>query len=143
MADPMERCRKRLALLLDVRTHSGVIRQKRFAEYMDKSEAWVTNVLQGKRGIRIVDLDKVADFFRIPPSDLVREDNAELIEVTPSEKALLRKMRRMGPDAISAFYTFAGLMPPPSPTPTKKVKPKPKPKRPKRHDETDTNSDGP
>lgn len=94
---------------MDDRTHAGKIRQKTFADFMGKSEAWLTNVLAGKRGLRIVDLDRVADFFRVPVSELVRETDADLVEVTPSEKALLRKLRRMSDDYRTSIYTLAGM----------------------------------
>jgi transcriptional regulator with XRE-family HTH domain len=105
----MERCRQRLRLLLDDRTPGGKIKQKTFADYMDKSEAWLTNVLHGKRGIRIVDLDKVADFFRLPVSEFVRENDSDLVEVTPTEKILLRRIRRMSQDYRDSVLTIAGM----------------------------------
>jgi transcriptional regulator with XRE-family HTH domain len=46
----MERLRRRLETLLDTRTQAGQIRQKRLAEYMGKSEAWLSNILAGKKG---------------------------------------------------------------------------------------------
>lgn len=107
--DAMERLRRRLNLMIDERTDAGKIRHNALARFMGKSEVWLSNVLSGKRGIRIKDLDKLADFFRIPVSELVRESDAELIEVTPSELALLRKLRR-APDAFKdSILTIAGL----------------------------------
>lgn len=120
--DAMERLRRRLALLLDERTPTGKIRQKHLARHLNKSEAWLANVLNGKRGLRLVDLDKVAEFFHVPPSELVREQDAELIEVTPSELALLRKVRRSGPEFRDSVWTLAGLV-------LDRRKNQPKPKR--------------
>jgi transcriptional regulator with XRE-family HTH domain len=94
---------------MDERTSTGKLRQKAFARHMNKSEAWLSNVLSGKRGLRIVDLDKVADFFHLPVSELVRESDAELVEVTPSEQSLLRKVRRMNKEYRDGIYLFAGL----------------------------------
>lgn len=111
MIDAMERCRRRLAILLDERTPAGKIRQKTFADYMGKSEAWLTNVLSGKRGLRIIDLDRVADFFRLPVSEFVREADAELVEVTPTEKKLLRKLRRAPEGFRDSVLTLAALAP--------------------------------
>lgn len=107
----MERCRRRLALLLDERTEAGKIRQKTFARHMRKSGAWLTNVLNGKRGLRIVDLDRVADFFRLPVSEFVRETDTDLVEVTPTEKRLLRKLRRAPEEFRDSVLMMAGLLP--------------------------------
>src|SRR4051812_42466701 len=93
--DAMERCRRRLQGLLGEETSGGKLRQKTFAKYMGHSEAWLTNVLSGKRGLRLVDLDRVAEFFRLPVSELVAEIDTELIEVTPTERKLIRAFRRM------------------------------------------------
>lgn len=107
--DAMERLRRRLALLLDDRTPTGKIRQKHLARHLGKSEAWLANILSGKRGLRLVDLDPIAEFFHVPPSELVRERDAELIEVTPSELALLRKARRATEKDREAIFTLIGL----------------------------------
>lgn len=107
--DALERFRSRLRALLDDRSSSGKLRQKALAQHLDKSEAWLSNVLDGKRGIRLVDLDQVAQFLRVPPSELIRENDAELVEATPTEKALLRKFRRADPHARNSILVMAGL----------------------------------
>jgi transcriptional regulator with XRE-family HTH domain len=119
----MERLRGRLALLLDDRTPAGKIRQKRLADYMGKSEAWLSNVLSGKRGLRIVDLDKLSEFFHIPPSELVREGNGELVEVTPTELRLLRRLRgieRTDPELRDGILKIAGIRTIPSSKPPRR-----------------------
>lgn len=108
----MDRCRRLLCDLLDDRTPGAKIKQKTFAKHMHHSEAWLTNVLHGKRGMRIVDLDKMAEFFHLPVSEFVREPDAELIEVTPSEKALLRRLRRTSQNYRDSVLTLAGMAPP-------------------------------
>lgn len=105
----MERLRRRLEALIDARTHAGAIRQKRLAEYMGKSEAWISNILAGKKGVRLVDLDALAEFFRVPPAELIREADNDLVEVTPSELGFLRKLRRASPETRAAIYHIAGL----------------------------------
>lgn len=107
--DAMERLRRRLAYLLDERTHAGRIRHKALARHMGKSEVWLSNVLSAKRGLRIVDLDRLAEFFHVPVSEFVRETDADLIEVTPTELALLRKLRRASDTFRDAMLALAGL----------------------------------
>lgn len=118
----MERCRLRLRQLLDERTPAGRLRQKTFAKHMGHSEAWLSNVLNGTRGLRIVDLDKVADFFRIPVSELIRETDADLMEVTATERKLIRKVRRVSEEYRVTIYTLAGM--------TELVNPRLEPKHP-------------
>lgn len=105
----MERLRRRLEALLDARTHAGQIRQKRLAEYMGKSEAWLSNILAGKKGVRLVDLDALAEFFRVPPSEFIREADNDLVEVTPAELGFLRKLRRGSQETRAAIYHIVGL----------------------------------
>lgn len=105
----MDRLRRRIQELLDLRTHTGKLRQKRLAEHLNKSEAWLSNILEGRRGLRLNDLDEVAEFFRVPPSELVRTYDTELEEVTPSERTLLRRLRRAKPEDRDAIFRFAGL----------------------------------
>jgi transcriptional regulator with XRE-family HTH domain len=110
--DAMERCRKRITLWLDERTPTGKIKQKTFARHMGKSEAWLANILSGKRGLRLLDLDAVAEFFRVPVSELVRDFDNELMEVTPSERALLKKIRRVDADCRETILRVAGMAAP-------------------------------
>jgi transcriptional regulator with XRE-family HTH domain len=105
----MERLRRRLETLLDTRTQAGQIRQKRLAEYMGKSEAWLSNILAGKKGVRLVDLDALAEFFHVPPSELIREADNDLVEVTSAELGFLRKLRRASIETRAALYHIAGL----------------------------------
>lgn len=107
--DALERFRTRLRAYLDDRTSSRKLRQKALAQHLKKSEAWLSNVLDGKRGFRLVDLDLVADFFRVPPSELIRENNTELVEVTPTERTLLRTFRRADSNLRNSILTLAGL----------------------------------
>lgn len=107
--DAMERLRRRLNHMIDERTNAGRIRHKALARFMGKSEVWLSNVLSGKRGVRIVDLDKLADFFRIPVSEFVRETDADLREVTPTELSLLRTFRRLSDADKAAYLHVLGL----------------------------------
>jgi transcriptional regulator with XRE-family HTH domain len=105
----MQRVRRRLAALLDERTPAGKLRQKRLAKYLNKSEAWISNILAGRKGLRLVDLDAVAEFFNLPPGELVRHDDDLLVELTPSELAVIRRLRRLTADDLHAHYQLLGL----------------------------------
>jgi transcriptional regulator with XRE-family HTH domain len=105
----MERVQRRLALLLDERTPTGRLRHKALAAHLGKTEAWLSNILHSRRGVRLIDLDKIADFFRLPPSELIRAADAELVEVTPTEKALLRKYRQCDAEMQFAVKKMLGM----------------------------------
>jgi transcriptional regulator with XRE-family HTH domain len=125
----MERVQRRLRLLLDERTSSGKLRQKRLAAYVGLlthgkpySEAWISNILAGRKGIRLTELDAVADFFQVPPGELVRHEGDALVEVSPTEMAILRKFRRFDEDDFRSYLQILGLghhAPPPKPKPPK------------------------
>jgi transcriptional regulator with XRE-family HTH domain len=113
--DAMERLRRRLRELLDERTPGGKIRQKKLCQFLEgrgekgKSEAWLSNILQGRRGIRLADLDGIAEFFNLPPGELIRHEGDELVEVTPMELAILRKFRRLDGEDLRAQLHLLGL----------------------------------
>lgn len=133
--DAMQRLRRRLAVLLDDRTPGGRLRQKTLARYLNKSEAWLSNILAGRKGLRLVDLDQLAEFFALPPAELIRRESDNLVEVTPTELALLRKFRRMDEAMRNAILKIAGLEPymsgltanHPPPAPKKRGRPPKKP----------------
>jgi transcriptional regulator with XRE-family HTH domain len=113
--DAMERLRRRLAELVDERTTAGKLRQKRLAEYFTRadgtprSEAWISNIIKGQRGFRLVDLDRLAEFFHLPPSEFIREFDSALVEVTPTEMGLLRKFRRLTPNKRAALLEMTDV----------------------------------
>lgn len=64
---------------------------------------------------KLRDLDDIAHYFGVPPAVLVKADTSALVELTPSEMALLRHWRafpREVQDQLSALLTyFAGIAP--------------------------------
>jgi transcriptional regulator with XRE-family HTH domain len=48
--------------------------QRDLAEYVGKSEAWLSRFLHGQRGVRIKDLEAVARFCGVSVSDLFLQD---------------------------------------------------------------------
>lgn len=113
--DAMERLRRRLRVLLDERLPGGKIRQKRLCAFLQgrgdkrKSEAWLSNILNGRRGIRLKDLDGIAEFFQIPPGELVRNEGDEMWELTPLEMHVMRRWRRIDLEEKRAFLVLLQL----------------------------------
>jgi len=113
--DAMERLRRRLRVLLDERLPGGKIRQKRLCAFLQgrgdksKSEAWLSNILKGRRGVRLKDLDGIADFFAMPPGELIRNEGDALWELTPLEMAVIKRWRRLDYDDKRSMLTFMEL----------------------------------
>lgn len=60
-------------------------------------------------------LDRIADYFGVPPSLLVHRNDTALMEIHPSEHRLLTHWRTFPPDVqetvMSMFDYFSGLLP--------------------------------
>lgn len=63
---------------------------RELARAVGHDDAWISGVLAGAHGIHWKDFDKVADKLNLSPSELVRHDDSEIRELTPSEMRLLR-----------------------------------------------------
>lgn len=116
----MDRLRHRLNLWLDVRTSAGGLRRTKLAKDVGHTPTWLSNVMTGRRGVRVADLDKIADFFRLPVGELVRLDDDEMVEVTPTEKKLLRRFRRANQDLRHLIMSVLDVEPPASEKPNKR-----------------------
>jgi transcriptional regulator with XRE-family HTH domain len=56
-------------------------------------DAWISGILKGRQGLHWKHFDAVADKLGLSPSELVRYEDAELRELTPSEMRLLLHYR--------------------------------------------------
>jgi transcriptional regulator with XRE-family HTH domain len=63
---------------------------RELARAVGHDDAWISGVLAGAHGLHWKDFDKVAEKLNLSPSELVRHDDAEVRELTPSEMRLLR-----------------------------------------------------
>lgn len=86
---PADRARERLRALLD----RHIWTQREFAERVGKSQPWLQKILDGENHLRLEDLDTVATALNVPTAELIRGDQDELVELTPSELRLLRAFR--------------------------------------------------
>lgn len=84
--DVQARIRARIRLRLE---ELGMTARE-LARDVGHDDAWISGILRGYQGLHWKDFDAVADKLGISPSELVRHDDAELRELTPSEMALLR-----------------------------------------------------
>jgi transcriptional regulator with XRE-family HTH domain len=63
---------------------------RELARAVGHDDAWISGILKGSQGLHWKDFDAVAAKLDISPSELVRLDDTNLRELTPSEMALLR-----------------------------------------------------
>jgi transcriptional regulator with XRE-family HTH domain len=84
--DVQVRIRKRVRARLD---ELGMTARE-LARAVGHDDAWISGVLAGAHGLHWKDFDKVAEKLNLSPSELVRHDDAEVRELTPSEMRLLR-----------------------------------------------------
>lgn len=57
---------------------------------LGKSDSWISGILHDEQGLQLEDLDAVAEYLRLSPTELVRYDDSELRELRPHEMRLLR-----------------------------------------------------
>lgn len=79
------------------------ITARQVAKEMRRGDAWISAVLNGRQGIQLKDLDEFARALKLPPSELVREDDTELRELSPTEMRLLRVFRDW-PEPVKAHW---------------------------------------
>jgi transcriptional regulator with XRE-family HTH domain len=84
--DVQVRIRKRVRARLD---ELGMTARE-LARAVGHDDAWISGVLAGAHGLHWKDFDKVAEKLNLSPSELVRHNDAEVRELTPSEMRLLR-----------------------------------------------------
>jgi transcriptional regulator with XRE-family HTH domain len=63
---------------------------RELAKACGHSDAWISGILVGRDGLHWSDFDKVANKLGLSPSELVRHDDSEVRELTPTEMRLLR-----------------------------------------------------
>src|SRR3990167_410312 len=72
---------------------------RELATVVGHGDAWISGILSGTQGLPWENFDAIADKLNLAPSELVRYDDAEVRELTPSEQRLLRHYRDW-PDVI-------------------------------------------
>jgi hypothetical protein len=79
---------------------------RELARAVGHDDAWISGVLAGAHGLHWKDFDKVADKLGLSPSDLVRHDDSEVRELSPSEMRLLRHYQQWPRDIQERWLTL-------------------------------------
>jgi transcriptional regulator with XRE-family HTH domain len=59
----------------------------------DNTEGWISNIMTGRRGVRLEDLEAIANILNVPPSELIRAPTDVTLELTPQEVRLVEAFR--------------------------------------------------
>lgn len=88
---------------------------RELARAVGHDDAWISGILKGSQGLHWKDFDAVADKLNLPPSELVRYDEAMVRELSPSEQRMVRHFQNW-PQSIRDSWLevmdyFVGSMP--------------------------------
>src|SRR3990167_7636436 len=103
--DAATRVRQRIARLLDDRGHT----QRAFAQALGHGDQWASNLLSGRSQLSWDDLDRTAQFFGVPPGEIVRVSD-EPWELSPTEMRLVRALRMLPPTVRDHLVTLADYL---------------------------------
>lgn len=70
----------------------------------------MTEILKGRQDLRLADLDAIADGLGVLPSELVRRNDTELMEVFPTERRLLLRLRLLPGKIRDQWFSFQEYM---------------------------------
>lgn len=117
---PVERLVRRINERIDAdRDKPRALRrtQMGLAKRIGINKATLNSLLNGpisSRGL-LAHLDKIADYFGVPPSLLVHANDTALMELHQGEWTLLQHWRRLSPDVqeglLAMFEYFSGILP--------------------------------
>lgn len=119
-ANAVQRLRDRISIRLDdERKQPRGFRktQRGLAARLGITQGALSEMLSGPAATRglLAHLDKIADYFGVPPSLLVHANDTALIELQRGEWRLVQHWRRLPPETQDAimevFDYFAGLLP--------------------------------
>lgn len=103
MADtPRTRIRQRIKRLLEDRGRT----QRDFAKFLGHGDQWASNLLRGEFTLSLDELDRTAQFFGVPPGEIVRVSE-EPWELSPTEMRVVRALRTLPPPVRDTFAQLA------------------------------------
>lgn len=104
-ADARTRVRQRIKRLLEDRGQTN----RALGKWLGHQDQWVSNLLAGRFALSLDELDRVALFFRVPPSEIVRMSD-EPWELAPTEMRVVRALRMLPPAVRDHLVTLADYL---------------------------------
>lgn len=99
---PRTRVRQRIKRLLE--EHGKT--QREFAKWLGHGDQWASNLLRGEFSLSLDELDRVAAFFTVPPSEIVRASD-DPWELSPTEMRVIRAIRLLPPPVRESYAMLA------------------------------------
>lgn len=84
--------------------------QHDLAQWCHHTDVWLSAILAGKRGLRLTDLDRIAEFFGIAAYQLLQPGISPLTERRSGKDRRSGRDRRIG-HAVRAMYDLASALP--------------------------------
>jgi transcriptional regulator with XRE-family HTH domain len=103
--DAKTRVRQRIKRLLEDRGRT----QRELAQWLGHGDQWVSNLLAGRHALSWTDLDRVAEFLKVPPGEIVRVSD-EPWELAPTEMRMVRALRMLPPTVRDHLVTMADYL---------------------------------
>lgn len=102
---PRTRVRQRIKRLLEDRGKT----QREFARWLGHGDQWASNLLRGEFSLSLDQIDRVAAFFKVPPSEIIRVSD-EAWELSPTEMRVVRALRMLPPPVRDHLVTLADYL---------------------------------
>jgi transcriptional regulator with XRE-family HTH domain len=74
-----------------------------------KTEGWVSNIITGRRGIRLNDVEQIADALNVPVAELMRRPEDHVYDLSQTESRLIEAFRKLSHHEQQALLTMATL----------------------------------
>lgn len=99
--DARTRIRQRIRRLLEDRGKTN----RSLAQWLGHGDQWVSNLLAGRFALSLDELDRLAQFFSVPPSEIVRVSD-DPWELGPTEMRVVRALRMLPPPVRDHYTTL-------------------------------------
>lgn len=103
--DARTRVRQRIKRLLEDRGKTN----RAFGQWLGHKDGWVSSLLAGRFSLSLDELDRTAQFFNVPPSEIVRMSD-DAWELSPTEMRVVRALRMLPPTVRDHLVTLADYL---------------------------------
>lgn len=74
-----------------------------------KTEGWVSNIITGRRGIKLDDVEGIAEALNVPVAELVRRGDDRVYDLSGTEARLIDAFRQLSFNEQTSLLTLATL----------------------------------
>lgn len=75
----------------------------------ERSEGWISNIIAGRRNLKLDDAQQIADALQTPLAELLTRPDDQLYELDNLESLLIESFRQLAPDEQKALLTITTL----------------------------------